>query len=71
MGLLLGVKREVAEDVLVMRTGSTRQTGSQAASLILKRHIGSIRSSFNIANFSCENVSQLAKVQKCEKCIIK
>ncbi len=49
MGLLLGVKREVAEDVLVMRTGSTRQTGSQAAPLILKRHIGSIRSCFNVA----------------------
>ena len=49
MGLLLGVKREVAEDVLVMRTGSTRQTASQAAPLILKRHIGSVSSSFSIA----------------------
>lgn len=46
--LLLGVKREVAEDVLVMRTGSSRQTGSQAAPLILKRHIGSV-SGVNIA----------------------
>lgn len=49
MGLLLGVKREVAEDVLVMRTGSTRQTGSQATPLILKRHIGSVRGSFSVA----------------------
>lgn len=36
VGLLLGVQREVAEDVLVMRTGSTRQSRSQAAPLILK-----------------------------------
>lgn len=49
MGLLLGVKREVAEDVLMMRTGSTRQTGSQAAPLILERHIGRISSNFSIA----------------------
>lgn len=34
VGLLLGVKREVAEDVRVMRTGSTWKCGSQAAPLI-------------------------------------
>lgn len=50
MGLLLGVKREVAEDVLVMRTGSTGQSSSQATPLILKRHIGSVKSGFNFAN---------------------
>lgn len=48
MGLLLGVKREVAEDVLVMRTGSARQTAGQAAPLILKRHIGRVGSSLSV-----------------------
>lgn len=41
-GLLLGVQREVAEDVLVMSAGGSRQTGSQATPLILKRHIGRV-----------------------------
>lgn len=72
VGLLLGVKREVAEDVLVMRTGSTRQTGSQAASLILKRHIGSVSWSFNTARisshvkiyYSCSNVRKTTLFSK-------
>lgn len=72
VGLLLGVKREVAEDVLVMRTGSTRQTGSQAASLILKRHIGSVSGSFNTARisshvkiyYSCSNVRKTTLFSK-------
>lgn len=75
VGLLLGVKREVAEDVLVMRTGSTRQTGSQAASLILKRHIGSVSWSFNTARisshvkiyYSCSNVRKTALFSKKKK----
>ena len=75
VGLLLGVKREVAEDVLVMRTGSTRQTGCQAASLILKRHIGSVSRSFNAARisshvkiyYSCRNVRKTALFSKKKK----
>lgn len=41
-GLLLGVQREVAEDVLLMGTGSSRRSRSQAAPLILKQHVGSV-----------------------------
>lgn len=42
-GLLLGMQGEVAEDVLVMRAGSSGgQAGSRAAPLILKRHIGRV-----------------------------
>lgn len=44
--LLLGVKGEVAEQVLVVRAGSTRHIGGQAAPLILEQHIGSRQSSF-------------------------
>lgn len=41
-GLLLGVQREVAEDVLLMGTGSSGRSGSQAAPLILKQHVGRV-----------------------------
>lgn len=69
-GLLLGVKREVAEDVLVMRTGSDRQTGGQAAPLILKRHIGSV-SGLNIArSFFPQLHLQSPKIKNCEKCSV-
>lgn len=36
--LLLGVEREVAEDVLVKRSGGSRRRRGQAAPLILKQH---------------------------------
>lgn len=41
-GLLLGVQREVAEDVLLMGTGRSRRSRSQAAPLILKQHVGRV-----------------------------
>lgn len=41
-GLLLGVQREVAEDVLLMGTGSGRRSRSQVAPLILKQHVGRV-----------------------------
>lgn len=41
-GLLLGVQREVAEDVLLMGTGSSRRSRSQVAPLILKQHVGRV-----------------------------
>lgn len=41
-GLLLGVQGEVAEDVLLMGTGSSRRSRSQVAPLILKQHVGRV-----------------------------
>lgn len=41
-GLVLGVQREVAKDVLLMGTGSSRRSRSQAAPLILKQHVGRV-----------------------------
>lgn len=41
-GLLLGVQREVAEDVLLMGAGSSRRSRSQVAPLILKQHVGRV-----------------------------
>lgn len=37
VGLLLGVEREVAEDVLVLRGGRSRRSGGRAAPLILEQ----------------------------------
>lgn len=58
VGSLLGVEGEVAEDVLVERTGSGGQTGRQAAPLILKRQNWQLQELFQHRqqHFSCENI---------------
>lgn len=42
VGLLLGVQREVAEEVLLMGTGNSKRSRSQVAPLILKQHVGRV-----------------------------
>ena len=73
MGLVLGVKREVAEDVLVMRTGRAWQSRGQAALLILKQHYWQrLAGVFNIANnISHVKIYHFEVTKKCENCYVK
>lgn len=64
-GLLLGVQREVAEDVLLMGTGRSRRSRSQAAPLILKQHVGRVSAANSGQNLDrgTEEISGLSAKQ--------